>query len=82
MSIYEFNTLSLKDRLTLTLEKGIFLHNRVEDQNGYNLYSLSDFYVELRLNNGTNEIDKVRSFRSINALEPYLKGIVISKLCN
>ncbi|MFB1022428.1 MAG: hypothetical protein QMC40_06675, partial [Vicingaceae bacterium] len=57
----------------------IFLTNRLEQNFGLTLYGLFDFYVEVHLNNETNEIEKIRAFKSIEPLTPYLDEIDLTK---
>ncbi len=79
MGIYEFNQLPLDGREKLVWEDGTFLTNRLEQNFGLTLYSLFDFYVEVHLNNEINEIEKIRTFKSIEPLTPYLDEIELTK---
>lgn len=78
MGIYEFNQLPLDGQEKLVREDGIFLTNRLEQNFGFTLYSLFDFYVEVHLNNEINEIEKIRTFKSIEPLTPYLDEIELT----
>jgi hypothetical protein len=49
---------------------------------GLSLYKLFDFYAEVHLNNDTNEIEKIRTFKSIEQLDPYLDEIDSTELGN
>lgn len=82
MGIYEFNQLPLDGQEKLVWEDGIFLTNRLEQNFGLTLYSLFDFYVEVHLNNETNEIEKIRTFKSIEPLTHYLDEIDLTKFGN
>ena len=82
MGIYEFNLLKLEQQKKLVWSEVIFLTNRLEQNFGLTLYSLFDFYVEVHLNNETNEIEKIRTFKSIEPLTPYLDEIDLTKLGN
>lgn len=79
MGIYEFNQLPLYGQEKLVWEDGIFLTNRLKQNLGLTLYSLFDFYVEVHLNNEINEIEKIRTFKSIEPLTPYLDEIELTK---
>ena len=81
MGIYEFNLLKLEQQKKLVWSEVIFLTNRLEQNFGLTLYSLFDFYVEVHLNNETNEIEKIRTFKSIEPLTPYLDEIELTKFC-
>lgn len=72
MGIYEFNQLGPDDQANLLWEHGTFLMNRLDDKHIFNLYSLSDFYVEVCYDNKSNSISRIRTFKIIGALEPYL----------
>jgi hypothetical protein len=80
MGIYEFNILELEQQKKLVWTDAIFLTNRIELNFGLSLYKLFDFYTEVHLNNDTNEIEKIRTFKSIEALQPYLDEIDLSQL--
>jgi hypothetical protein len=80
MGIYEFNQLELEEQNKLVWTDAIFLTNRIELNFGLSLYKLFDFYAEVYLNNDTNEIEKVRAFKSIEQLDPYLDEIDLTKL--
>lgn len=77
MGLYEYNQLSLPEQLGLLWENGVFLFNRREEAFGINLYQVSDFYVESWLDDKQNKITKVRAFKNISQLEPYLENIDI-----
>ena len=79
MGIYEFNQLPLDGQEKLVQEDAIFLTNRLEQNFGLTLYGLFDFYVEVHLNNETNEIKKIRAFKSIEPLTPYLDETDLTK---
>ena len=74
MGLYEFNLLQ-QNKWSLFIVKLFFLTNRIEKPFGLSLYRLFDFYAEVYLNNDANEIEKVRTFNSIEPLTPYLDEI-------
>lgn len=75
MGLYEFNILPDSEKADIVWEHGAFLTNRVEGRFGINLYSLSDFYVEVWYSTPNNKIEEIRTFKSIEPLEPYLGEI-------
>jgi hypothetical protein len=75
MGIYEFNLLKQHKQIELVWDRAVFLINRLKEDYGLSLYKLFDFYVEIHLNNGTNSIEKVRTFKNIEPLAPYLDEI-------
>lgn len=82
MGIYEFNLLELDQQKKLVWKDGIFLTNRKEQSLGLSLYRLFDFYAEVHLNNDTSEIEKIRTFKSVEQLDPYLDEIDLTELRN
>jgi hypothetical protein len=82
MGIYEFNILELEQQKGLVLKDAIFLTNRIEQNFGLSLYKLFDFYTEVHLNNDTNKIEKVRAFKGIEQLDPYLDELDLTELGN
>lgn len=78
LGIYEFNQLGLDAQANLLWEHGTFLMNRLDDRHIFNLYSLSDFYVEVCYDNQSNKILSFRSFKSKDQLWPYLDRIKLN----
>ncbi len=75
VTIYYFNGLDSTEKLNLTYFNGIFLSKR--NVFGYitEIYSVGNFFVELwygGLGAEENPFVKIKSFRSIKFLEPYL----------
>jgi hypothetical protein len=58
----------------------VHVDERIENEIGYSLYQLNDFYVEVKYNGGINAITKFTSFSTYTKLEPYLGKIDISTL--
>lgn len=75
MGLYEFKILSDSEKADIVWEHGVFLSNRIEADYGINLYSPSNFYVEIWYNQPNNKIQRIRTFKSIKPLEPYLGEI-------
>ena len=76
MGLYEFNLLQ-QNKWSLFIVKLFFLTNRIEKPFGLSLYRLFDFFVEVSLN---NEIERVRTFKSIEPLAPYLDELDLDRL--
>lgn len=68
----DFTTLTLEIQLDILYFEGEILANRYEGEFIFLLYSLGDFYVELRHDAYTNKILRVTAFRDTELLEPYL----------
>lgn len=75
LGLYEYNSLEDDQKATLLWDQGIFLMNRVDEKYSYNLYSLFDFFVEVWYDSKNNSIEKFRTFKTLEALEPYLDRI-------
>ena len=80
IGLYEFNQLELSKQKEIVWKQGIFLTNRKENNLGLSLYKVSDFYAEVHLNNDANVIEKIRTFKSVEPLAPYLDEIDLNKL--
>lgn len=59
MNQSEFNALSQLEKVTLVLEQGKELMNRIFLFYNIKLYSLSGFYIEIWYKQTTNKIDKL-----------------------
>ena len=80
ITLYEFNSLDEFEKGSALWEYGVFLSQRFEEEIGYNLYQLNNFYVEVMYNGGINAITKFTSFSTITKLEPYLDKIDITSI--
>ncbi len=74
MKLADFTNLSTQqDQLDALYFRGDVLANRYEvDDAIFLLYSLGDFYVELRYDAYKNTLLAVEPFRDLDRLEPYL----------
>lgn len=77
MTLYQFNSLNEMQQADELWEKGVHIAERPEGDFELLLYQIDSFYVEVWYQRVDNKIKKIRSFSSINALEPYLKNIQI-----
>jgi hypothetical protein len=80
ITLYEFNSLDEFEKGAALWEYGVHVTERFDEECGYSLYQLNDFYVEVKYNDGANEISRFTSFRNYTKLEPYLKNIDISQI--
>ena len=78
MDNYEFNLLPTNDQAGYTWENGTFLTAKKEDFFSINLCHVDKFFVEIWYNPKENCISRLRSFKSKNCLEPYLKNIFLN----
>ena len=77
MTLYEFNALSEDEKAAVLWSKGDFVIERKENNFSILLYQVQSFYVEVFYSGKENKISRLRSFSSINQLEPYLNNIDI-----
>jgi hypothetical protein len=75
INLYQFNALTDPDKAQEVLEQGTNLKTRKDEGFIINLYSLSNFYVEVWYEEGRNRIGRIRSFRSIDQLSPCIDDI-------
>ena len=68
-----FNSLNEFEKGEALWGYGVHVDERFEEEIGYSLYQLKDFYVEVRYNGGINAITKFTSFCIYTRLEPYLE---------
>ncbi len=73
MTLYEFNVLKLDEKQTIVLEKGIFLNNYINEGIRINCYAIDMIFVEVMYNAAHNVITQIRSFKSGDAFNKYLK---------
>lgn len=75
LGLYQYNVLDQDSKASMLWEHGKFLMNRFEGDFKINLYNLFDFSVEVWYQSELNSIEKIRTFKSLDALEPYLERI-------
>jgi len=76
MTLYDYNKLNDQLQYQTVWEIGKHLETVTENEEMCLLYSIGDFYVEVRYNQRTNQISGKTSFKMKAALlEKYLKEI-------
>lgn len=81
LTLYEFNQLSPDQRAERLWESGQYLMSRHQvDGIAINLYWLGSFFVEVYCDGQAEQIITLRSFSSLNQLEPYLRYVSVSSL--
>ena len=80
MTLYQLNVLDEQSRYQVLWDQGVHIAERVTTEYTLILYQIDGFYVEVKYNQKTNKIEGLRSFGSINRLEPYLGSIEINNL--
>lgn len=72
MQPVDFTQLPTQQQLDTLYFAGDILANRYEGEHIYLLYSLKNFYVELRYDAYRSNLQHVSAFRDTDKLEPYL----------
>ena len=77
MTLYEFNALTVEQRINCCWERGVFLLSRPAEPfnpalSQLSLYAVANFFVEIHYANGQNSITDCRAFSSVVPLDPYL----------
>lgn len=75
MILADFLNLTLDQRAEHVFHFGTFLECCEERGN---LYSMSNFYVEVLYNADINMIEDVRGFADAQSLEPYIKEVKVN----
>ena len=78
MELYEFISLPVNARATTVWNQGVYLCTRRSSHGYVNLYGIESFYVEVYYHTEQNEIEDIRCFQSVHALDPYLDLIDLS----
>ena len=73
MTLYDFTAMNEEQQAEILWEHGVYLMVRQEHEHKFALYQLDAFYVEVWYHGDDNEIKKMRSFSSTDALAPYLE---------
>ena len=78
MTRREFDALHKEEQVEVVYKDGVYIGNRQEPGFIIILYQIHDFYVEMFF--FECELLNVKSFRSIELLDPYLETIDISSI--
>lgn len=71
MTLYEFNRLSLNERMETVNKLGTFLDNYVADEVRINCYAIDRFFVEVNYDAEHNTITDVTAFKTGKGLDKY-----------
>jgi hypothetical protein len=80
IGLYEYNLMTIDEKAQLLWDSGEFLLSNKTTNAATNLYSFSDFFVEVIYSNELNKIIDIKTFKNNTRLEPYLDLINVSKL--
>jgi hypothetical protein len=59
MTLYEFNLLDINNQMETVNQKGVYLDNRINKVEKFNLYAVEKFFVEVENNKRLNQILKM-----------------------
>lgn len=79
INFFEFRFLPDEQQSDYILNNGVFLCSIDSEEERIGLFRLFDFFVEIYYNKVNDQIIKIKSFRSMEFLEPYLERINISE---
>jgi hypothetical protein len=77
MTLYQFKVLKQQEQYQTVWDSGVYLTDRIVENNRFALYQIDSFYVEIFYNTNENKIISIKSFLSTDLLEPYLDKIKI-----
>ena len=80
MTLYQYKALDQTDQACVLWNKGVFLGERSNTEYTIALYPVEGFYVEVFYHQEKNSIERLRSFRSVYQLRPYLEKISVQEL--
>jgi hypothetical protein len=71
MTLYEFNTLELNERMEVVNQYGTFLDNYITKDIRINCYAIYKFFIEVVYDAEHNTITEVSSFKYGQSLDKY-----------
>ncbi len=80
INFFEFRFLPDEEQSDYIIKQGKFLCTLNLPEHKIGLYHLFDFYVEVYYYKPNRQIVKVKSFRSLEYLDPYLEQITLDEL--
>jgi hypothetical protein len=81
LSLYEFDELSLDDRLNLLWGVGVFLSRVQQVKHTYLLYAVYNYYVEVIINHqGSATVSQAVAFDGGNRLNKHVQAVPLTDL--
>jgi hypothetical protein len=80
MTLYQYKALQEKEQAEVLWECGVHLGERSYEDHKILLYQIEDFYVEVFYHQEQNRLVRLRSFRNVDQLRPYLERMDITQL--
>ena len=75
MTLYEFNSLKLNERMEAVNQNGIFLENYITKDIKINCYAIDKFFAEVVYDSQHNVKTEVRSFKYGHSFDKYAPKI-------
>ena len=72
VTLFDFNAMDDNERAEVAWS-GTYLGDRQEGGHIIQLYSLPDFYVEVFYDTDRNDISRIRGFKKLHLLTPYIQ---------
>ena len=82
ITLYEFNSLDGLEKIEALGKYGELVAHRFDGDFKFMLYQISDFYVEIKYITEGNVFKELKTFKTTELLEFYLKEINIDNLNN
>ena len=79
MTMYDFQLLPEQLQIETLYRNGVYIGKQKRKLSIILLYQLESFYVEVFYHPVDNEIKRLRSFKSVDQLQPYLDKIAVQK---
>ena len=79
MTLYQYKALQEGEQATVLWDKGVFLGERSYEEHRILLYQIDGFYVEVFYHQEQNKLVRLRSFRIVDQLRPYLERMDITQ---
>jgi hypothetical protein len=80
MTLYQFKALPVMDQVEVLKAIGVYLDERCGATHTILLFQIEGFYVELFCHPWHKKVERLRSFKSVDQLRPYLDKIDITML--
>jgi len=80
MSMQDYNALSLAYKVLLLEKDATFVSYYMDLDYTISLYFYNNYYIELLVDNSTNDLTNVLAFNNTWQLEKYLSDILLSEL--
>jgi phage gp29-like protein len=77
ITLYDFHGMNTQEKAD-AIWQGQYISSRIDGESTVQLYNLGSFYAEVFYDAKSNEIKKIRAFKTTQLIEPYLSNIKLS----